>query len=152
MIDNYESRRLHKELSFDRKKIVVFIGAPRSGTTLVAYLLGLHPNALISNESRLIQNVVLRGKQLKTELIKSEKITDVDFIKMDIEGAELNALKGSLTTIQKFKPKLAISVYHSLEDYSSILLWLRELNLGYKFYLRHFTIHAEETILFAISD
>lgn len=86
------------------------------------------------------------------DLIESEKITDIDFIKMDIEGAELNALKGALTTIQKFKPKLAISVYHSLEEYSSILLWLRDLNLGYKFYLRHFTIHAEETILFAISN
>ena len=77
------------------------------------------------------------------ELVEFREIPTVDFIKMDIEGAELNALKGALTTIQKFKPKLAISVYHSLEDYSSILLWLRDLNLGYKFYLRHFTIHAE---------
>ena len=86
------------------------------------------------------------------DLVESQKIPTVDFIKMDIEGAELKALKGALKTIQKFKPKLAISVYHSLEEYSSILLWLRDLNLGYKFYLRHFTIHAEETILFAISN
>ena len=86
------------------------------------------------------------------DLVESQKIPTVDFIKMDIEGAELYALKGALTTLQTFKPKLAISVYHSLEEYSSILLWIANLNLGYKFHLRHFTIHAEETILFAISN
>ena len=68
---------------------------------------------------------------------------------MDIEGAELNALKGAEETIRRFKPKLAITVYHSLNDFWEIPEWLESLGLGYKFYLRHFTIHAEETVLFA---
>jgi FkbM family methyltransferase len=73
----------------------------------------------------------------------------VDFIKMDIEGAEQQALIGAEACIRRFKPKLAITVYHSLEDFWEIPRWIDGLGLGYKFYLRHFTIHSEETVLFA---
>ena len=82
-------------------------------------------------------------------LVASGRIEKVDFIKMDIEAAELNALKGAEQTIRRFKPKLAITVYHSIKDFWEIPEWLDRLGLGYKFYLRHFTIHAEETVLFA---
>jgi len=82
-------------------------------------------------------------------LVEAGQIEKVDFIKMDIEGAELNALKGAEQTIRRFKPKLAITVYHSLNDFWEIPEWLESLGLGYKFYLRHFTIHSEETVLFA---
>jgi FkbM family methyltransferase len=82
-------------------------------------------------------------------MAEAGQIEKVDFIKMDIEGAELNALKGAEHTIRRFKPKLAITVYHSLKDFWEIPEWLDSLGLGYKFYLRHFTIHAEETVLFA---
>jgi len=82
-------------------------------------------------------------------LVEVGQIEKVDFIKMDIEGAELNALKGAEQTIRRFQPKLAITVYHSLNDFWEIPEWLESLGLGYKFYLRHFTIHAEETVLFA---
>jgi len=82
-------------------------------------------------------------------LFEEGKIPKVDFIKMDIEGAELTCLKGAVQTIQKNKPKLAISVYHHLEDFLDIPEFIDSLNLGYRYYLRHFTIHKEETILFA---
>lgn len=73
----------------------------------------------------------------------------VDFIKMDIEGSELRALKGAEQTINQHKPKLAISVYHQLQDFWEIPQWIDSLDLGYIFRLRHFTIHSEETVLFA---
>ena len=44
---------------------------------------------------------------------------------------------------------MAITGYHSLEDFWQIPQYLDSLNLGYLFYLSHFTIHAEETVLFA---
>jgi hypothetical protein len=68
---------------------------------------------------------------------------------MDIEGAELEALKGSEGVLRQFKPKLAITVYHDFKDFWTIPQYLDSLGLGYRFYLRHFTIHAEETVLFA---
>jgi FkbM family methyltransferase len=73
----------------------------------------------------------------------------VDFIKMDIEGAELEALKGAENLIRKFRPKLAISIYHKPEHFYQIIEYLNSLNLEYEFFLDHFTIHSEETILFA---
>jgi hypothetical protein len=48
-----------------------------------------------------------------------------------------------------YKPKLAIAVYHDLADFYTIADYLNELNIGYKFYLAHYTIHAGETILYA---
>jgi hypothetical protein len=73
----------------------------------------------------------------------------VDFIKMDIEGAEPYALKGAINTIKKFKPKLAIAIYHSLSDFVQIPKFIDDLGLGYKLHLSHCSIHEEETILFA---
>jgi len=83
------------------------------------------------------------------DFLEKNKIDKIDFIKMDIEGAELDALKGSENAIRKFRPKLAISVYHNLEHFYSIPNYLDSLQLGYKYYLDHHTIHNEETILYA---
>ena len=74
----------------------------------------------------------------------------VDFIKMDIEGAELAALRGAEASIRKHRPKLAISVYHSLEDMETIPRYLAGLDLGYRFYLDHHTIYENETVLFGV--
>lgn len=81
--------------------------------------------------------------------VKEAGVSKVDFIKMDIEGAEMNSLKGARETLLAYKPKLAIAVYHDLADFYTIADYLNELNIGYKFYLAHYTIHAGETILYA---
>lgn len=74
----------------------------------------------------------------------------VDFIKMDIEGAEIHALKGAEKTLRQFHPKVAISLYHSLEDFKTIPRYLDSLGLKYRFYLDHHTIYENETVLFGI--
>ena len=83
------------------------------------------------------------------DFVTINNITKLDFIKMDIEGAEPLALKGAINTIKKFKPKLAIAIYHSLDDLVNIPKWLNNTDLGYEFYIGHYKIHQEETILFA---
>jgi len=74
----------------------------------------------------------------------------VTYIKMDIEGAELNALKGAANTIKKNKPRLAICVYHKPEDILEIPVFLSELVPSYQFYLRHHSQYYIETVLYAV--
>lgn len=76
-----------------------------------------------------------------------EKVT---FIKMDIEGAELEALKGCQNTIKKYRPKLAISVYHKKEDIIEIPGYIMSLVPDYHFYLRHYSSGFAETVLYAL--
>ena len=80
----------------------------------------------------------------------SDKQIKVDMIKMDIEGEEIKALYGAVKTIKKFKPKLAICIYHNAgEDMLTIPLALKKLNIGYKFYIRKYHMSIQETVLFA---
>ncbi|MEE9215600.1 MAG: FkbM family methyltransferase [Thermodesulfobacteriota bacterium] len=74
------------------------------------------------------------------------------FIKMDIEGAEYEALLGAKKMIQNYKPDLAISVYHSIIDFCRIPLLINGWNLGYKFYLRCHLDFNQEVVLYAICD
>lgn len=72
------------------------------------------------------------------------------FIKMDIQGAELEALKGAEKTITKYSPKLAICVYHNKEDLITIPRYIKALNSNYKIYLRAHENKAAEVVLYAI--
>ncbi len=101
-----------------------------------------------------VKQGVKKPRTVKTltidDLVKNENIEHVNFIKMDIESAEMEALKGAEKTIRKFKPKLAISVYHKADDFIVIPRYINELNKNYKFYLDYYTIFGEEIILYAI--
>lgn len=82
---------------------------------------------------------------------KAEKnIEKIDLIKMDIEGAELSALKGATNTIIKDRPQLAISIYHSAEDFITIPKYLNEKLKDYEFRLDHYSPKIYETVFYAI--
>ena len=74
----------------------------------------------------------------------------VDFIKMDVEGAELATLKGAERTLRRFRPRLAVCLYHSPEDFFRIPRFLVECDLGYRFYLEHHFMNGWETVLYAL--
>ncbi len=60
------------------------------------------------------------------------------YIKMDIEGAESEAIKGGANTISHYKPQMQIAAYHRSEDLILIPQKVLELRNDYKIYLRHF--------------
>lgn len=74
----------------------------------------------------------------------------IDFIKMDIEGAEQKALSGGMKVIQRDRPILAISIYHTLEDIIDIPDFLLENLDKYSFFVRHHSYTYSETILYGI--
>lgn len=79
-------------------------------------------------------------------VLRGERVT---FIKMDIEGAEFNALKGAYETIKKYKPKLAISIYHKPEDIVELPNLILSICPDYRFAIRHYTSDIVETVLYA---
>lgn len=74
----------------------------------------------------------------------------VTFIKMDIEGSEMQALRGAEQTIRAQRPKLAISLYHRFEDVIEIPQLILSFHPDYQLYLRHYTFWDSETVLYAI--
>lgn len=74
----------------------------------------------------------------------------VTFVKMDIEGAEYQALKGAEKLIRRNRPKLAISVYHKAEDIWELPGLILSYQPEYTFYLRHYSLSSEETVLYAV--
>jgi len=134
----------------DRITIIPYALSDKSGDTITYHYNG--PGTSI--KSRKTQKKLHKNQTVTTitidDFVKENELDRVDFIKMDIEGSELNALKGAVKTIQEFRPKLAISVYHNFQDLSEIPNFIRQLNLNYLFFLDHFTVHLDETVLFAV--
>jgi FkbM family methyltransferase len=83
------------------------------------------------------------------DFVMSKRLSKVDFIKMDIELSELEALKGARKVLECYKPRLAICVYHKECDCREITEYIESLNAGYLFYFDHYSIHSEESVLFA---
>jgi Methyltransferase FkbM domain len=85
-------------------------------------------------------------------LVEKLSLRCIDFVKLAIEGAELNVLKGAYKTISRFSQNKRlpfIIVQNVLIQFQD---FLNDLGLGYKFYLSHATIHSEEAMLFANVD
>ena len=71
----------------------------------------------------------------------------VDYIKLDIEGAELDMLHGAAKTISRWKPKMAISAYHKSEDLWTPASYVKSLRSDYEFKFRHYKIDCTNYML-----
>jgi FkbM family methyltransferase len=85
-------------------------------------------------------------------LVERKEIERIDFVKLDIEGAELAALNGAKSSILEFKPKLAVSLYHRPNDIFEIVHYVRTQFPFYSLYIGHYTIHYGETVLYCIAQ
>lgn len=76
------------------------------------------------------------GREIEIVSIDDDISERVTLIKMDIEGAEQEALMGCKRHIQEEAPKLLISVYHNNEDIWKVPRMIDEMKPDYRFYLR----------------
>lgn len=74
------------------------------------------------------------------------------FIKMDIEGAEYAALRGAKRMICKYRPNLAICVYHMPQDIWRIPLLIDQWSCDYRFYLRSHGFNGFDLVMYAVQD
>ena len=118
-------------------------------------------NILLSNAEKeidfisMIENTPTIKKNAITidKFVEENNIEKIDYIKMDVEGAERNILEGAIKTIKKFKPSLAIAIYHGgklfMEDFYNIPIFIKNIiNEDYEYYIRTFHPAGLETILF----
>lgn len=82
---------------------------------------------------------------------KIKKLEDSSFVKFDIEGGELDALKGMSKIILNFKPYMAVSIYHGDNDFYEIPYYLiKRYKDIYNFKIRHYSYGYNETVLYAL--
>ena len=79
------------------------------------------------------------------DVLEGKRIT---FIKMDIEGAEYEALVGARRLIGENRPRMAISVYHKFEDFITLADLVLSMHSDYKISFRHYGFDELETIMY----
>lgn len=82
--------------------------------------------------------VTEKGKEQVQIMTVDSLKKDFTYIKMDVEGNELETIKGAETTIARYKPKMLISAYHKNEDMFAIPKLVLSINPHYKMYMRHY--------------
>ena len=129
-------------------KIVIVQKGAWSHTTKLRFFAG-------GNVSAGNGHIVSVGQE-DTETIETAAVDDVvqepiSYMKMDIEGCELEALHGAEQQIRRNTPSLAICVYHKMTDFLDIWMFLKNMVPGYHFYLRHHNRYSgTETVLYAV--
>ena len=92
--------------------------------------------------------IVLKRAITIDQWVNENNISKIDFIKMDIEGAEIEAIEGAQETIQKFKPNFAIASYHIIDGEPTYIKLEEQFNqIGYPYKTIHF--NHKEIITFA---
>lgn len=81
-------------------------------------------------------------------LVAAQNLNRLDFIKLDIEGMELRALQGARHSLARFRPKLAVCIYHGWQIFE-VVPWMCDALRGYDLHLETHAPIAAETVLYA---
>lgn len=106
--------------------------------------------AFVTGNGQLGQISENGNSYVKVEMLdKIFENKEVSYIKLDVEGSELDALQGAERIIREQHPYLMVSVYHKAEDIITIPELLLSYNNKYKFKLGHYGISgAYDTVLY----
>ncbi len=142
---NYENcKKIKSEVLADDERIEVVNKGLWSDERVLSFIENADSSCL-SNEGTETVEVTSIDRYMEGK----EKVS---YIKMDIEGAEMEALKGARRTIVNDKPDLAICIYHKDEDILEIPKYILELNPDYTLYIRHYSCDRWETVLYAVMN
>lgn len=147
-------KRLTDEWAIDPDKISILNAglSDKNGQTVFSHNADkpaastFKPDQGISNESPQTIQVIRLDSYLENVKIP------VTFIKSDIEGMEIQMLRGAENTIRHRKPKLAISAYHRSGDIIDIIDLINSFVPEYRVALRHHSPNLSETVLYFWND
>lgn len=142
-IQNYDICKSVAESIFDTDVVKIFPKGTWGDTTVLKFDSSSDGASHISDEG----DSSIEVMSIDEAINGKEKVT---FIKMDVEGAELESLKGAKNTILKDKPKLAICIYHKAQDMIDLPIYIKSLVPEYKLYIRHHSNGEGETVLYAM--
>lgn len=142
---NYRIDRLKKEWGLDKDKIVVYA----KGVSDKCYTAVVERNEENNGFSSKIKN--------ENNDISEENVVSIDdfikepisYLKADIESWEYKMLCGAAKSIEQYKPKLAICIYHNAVDFYELPLLVKKLLDSYKISIRHHNYTLSETVLYA---
>lgn len=106
---------------------------------------------LLFNEEKSFSTIYGKGTQsVEVDTIDNLICEPIDYIKLDIEGAEQEAIEGARETIKAYRPILAICVYHKAQDWHKIPLKILSIESSYKIYFRHYMEGIFESVIYFI--
>ena len=77
-----------------------------------------------------------KSDEVELITVDSLNLSELDYIKYDVEGAEYEALLGSCETVRRLSPSLLVSLYHRSRDIFALPEYLEKEYESYKFYVR----------------
>ena len=101
------------------------------------------------NETEGVDKTVFPGRSIDS-LINELDPGRLDLVKLDLEGADRAALVGSVETLRKYRPQLALSIYHFVPASWDIPHFVMKLLPDYDFYLDFYSFERWETILYGV--
>lgn len=146
IINNLDSKINYKIFNIalcDKDSMMEFMQLPSSTSHIINKKYNAYKNSIEKNYVSKIKTNKLDS------LITKERVVG---IKIDIEGSEESMLKGAKDIIKRDRPILLLSIYHKWDDLFKLQEYLINLNLNYKFYIRHYSLSVAKTILYCIPN
>jgi len=132
-----------------KDRIEIFENALWSDSKENLYVYGIGPATRVTMSEPPEYSLKIPSKSID-DLVDEQNIPKIDFIKLDIEGAEIDCLKGAKKTIEKFRPKLAVCIYHKPDDFITIPQLINDCHPYYDMYIDHHTATFGETVLYCV--
>lgn len=150
LFPNYSAIKIF-EPSEKNRNLIVNNTADLSPCDIIPACLGDQQTTVyFSGEGTAAKMVAAGGVVTEMTTIDHQWLGDSTFVKLDIEGAEMQALAGAVQARTSARVGFAISAYHLPHDFKHILEWIRQSSVPRRLYFRHYSGGIAESVMFAL--
>jgi len=139
--------------NFDKLQAYLQQEHPHLAATLFPCGLGSRTEALSFSSGLGAASALTKGGGDRTVVLSADQVLRnqrVTLVKLDVEGAETDALLGMRRLIERDRPGLAVCIYHKADDIFRIPALIKSWNLPYRFHLRAHCWNTFDSVLYAV--